>query len=93
MSDNEILKIAAYYKAAALADWGQVGCNGGPPCFHIENEKFCLRAERWDGHGKADHAFVPLGTLLGRVAADSGMIQSRNACHRFRPIARCIDAT
>ena len=31
-------------------DWGQVIANGGPPCFHIETGKLCLRAERWPGH-------------------------------------------
>lgn len=50
-------------KAAEQADWGQVVRNGGPPCFHIEDGRFCLRAERWGGHGSY-HAFVSLAGLL-----------------------------
>jgi hypothetical protein len=56
--------------AAKRADWGQVVQNGGPPCFHLDsNGKFCLRAERWFGHGSNlpdyhDHKFVPLHEML-----------------------------
>lgn len=59
------------YDAAKQADWWQVVCNEGPPCFHLEtdalgNTKFCLRAERWQGHGVKDfHNYVPLHELLG----------------------------
>lgn len=54
--------------AAVFMDWGQVVCNGGPPCFHYEPERrrFCGRAERWAGHG-SDHSFVPLRDLLELV--------------------------
>lgn len=51
-------------KAAEQADWGQVVCNGGPPCFHVEEDgSFCLRAERWCGHND-DHRFVSLAEML-----------------------------
>src|SRR5690349_8357549 len=52
-------------QAATIADWGQVVANGGPPCFHIEDGRFCLRAERWDGHRAIGfHSFVSLRQLL-----------------------------
>ncbi len=49
-------------KALANIDWGQVVANGGPPCFHVEDGRFCLRAARWDGHrGRAlHHGYVSL---------------------------------
>jgi len=56
--------------AAKTADWMQVVYNQGPPCFHLENGRFCLRAERWDGHRKLDkgdiliHEFVSLEKLI-----------------------------
>jgi hypothetical protein len=57
--------------AAKVVDWEQVIVNGGPPCFHLEHERFCLRAERWAGHGSAaaidDHNFVSLADLVGRL--------------------------
>lgn len=57
--------------AAANMDWQQVVMNGGPPCFHIEeNGNFCGRAYRWVGH-HADvnkhpelHEFVSLVDLV-----------------------------
>ncbi len=63
--------LAHLLKAAQNADWQQVVLNGGPPCFHFESErgKFCLRAERWPGHGKAHHAFVSLADLLAALRA------------------------
>ncbi len=54
-------------QAALVADWTQVILNGGPPCFHLEKdeEKFCLRAQRWAGHGNESfHKFVSLAELL-----------------------------
>jgi hypothetical protein len=64
-----------YMVAASAADWGQVVCNGGPPCFHLEGQKFCLRAQRWAGHDhpKEFHAFVPFNQLLDRLAADAAI--------------------
>ncbi len=61
-------------RAAQLADWQQVVLNGGPPCFHFgaDGELFCLRAERWAGHGEPDdvtHKFVSLADLLRSVRA------------------------
>jgi len=50
-------------KQMPAMNWEQVRLNGGPPCFHIEdNVRFCGRAERWDGHKlpKEFHAFVSL---------------------------------
>jgi Lar family restriction alleviation protein len=55
-------------KAAENADWQQVVLNGGPPCFHLFGERFCLRAERWAGHG-SDHEYAPLHSLLAGVDA------------------------
>jgi hypothetical protein len=62
--------VATRREAAKNADWMQVVLNGGPPCFHYErvDQRFCLRAERWLGHGKDDrlhdHEFVSLADLL-----------------------------
>lgn len=41
------------------ADWMQVVLTGGPPCFHIEGDRFCFRAQRWQGH-PVDHNFISL---------------------------------
>ena len=62
--------------AARNADWGQVVGNGGPPCFHLKGERFCLRAERWAGHG-SDHEYVSLLALMdtpeeGQVGSGRG---------------------
>lgn len=52
----------------------QVVYNQGPPCFHLEGHRFCLRAERWDGHHKEMdgsgpmHEFVSLEDLLKSIA-------------------------
>lgn len=59
-------------KAAKEADWMQVVLNQGPPCFHLESDRFCLRAERWDGHktiggSKPIHDFVSLESLLSHA--------------------------
>ncbi len=52
-------------KAAKKADWQQVVLNGGPPCFHVDDNTFCLRAERWLGHGDKDfHKFTSLEDLM-----------------------------
>lgn len=58
-------------EAAKHVDWVQVVYNKGPPCFHLEPERgrFCLRAQRWDGHS-TDHVFVPLDELLSQVTHD-----------------------
>ena len=60
---------ASLLQAAKDADWMQVVYNQGPPCFHLEDDRFCLRAERWDGHktiGGSDpiHEYVSLEALL-----------------------------
>jgi hypothetical protein len=60
MTEKELLD------ACDSADWGQVALNGGPPCFHLEDRRFCLRAQRWTGHAHAlGHQFVSLRDLLG----------------------------
>jgi len=66
MDRDEAMKIV---DVAKNADWGQVVANGGPPCFAYLDGKFCLRAERWAGHGKAHHHFVSLAQLLEQEAA------------------------
>lgn len=58
--------------AAIMADWGQVVANGGPPCFHLEDGGFCLRAKRWNGHGADSarmHPYVSLDQLLDATLA------------------------
>ncbi len=50
-------------RAAKDPDWGQVVANGGPPCFHVTDGRFCLRAERWPGHGIM-HPYVDLAAAL-----------------------------
>jgi len=62
----------ALFAAVKDADWTQVVFNGGPPCFHVEDSRFCLRAERWSGHRRIDgnvpqHKFVSLENLLDSV--------------------------
>lgn len=49
--------------AAESMDWQQVVLNGGPPCFHYEDGRFCGRAERWEGHD-CIHEFRSLGRML-----------------------------
>lgn len=52
-------------EAAIYADWEQVVRNGGPPCFHLEDGRFCFRAERWEGHEPGQiHRYVPLAGFL-----------------------------
>ena len=64
-------KMDAWLAAASGADWGQVIANGGPPCFHLENGRFCLRAARWEGHRKATaHGYLPLDMLLAQIRAE-----------------------
>ncbi len=53
-------------EAAKNMDWIQVVLNGGPPCFYLENDGFCGRAERWEGHGGL-HPFVSLFDLCQKV--------------------------
>lgn len=52
--------------AARNMDWVQVVLNGGPPCFHLQDDgRFCGRAMRWVGHTDEDpHKFVSLAELL-----------------------------
>jgi hypothetical protein len=58
--------------AAKNADWMQVVYNQGPPCFHLEDGRFCLRAERWDGHKTIGgsgplHEYVSLVDLIASI--------------------------
>ena len=51
-------------------DWGQVVANGGPPCFHVDEDgEFCLRAERWPGHDDPEHPYVSIRQLLTPILA------------------------
>lgn len=50
---------SALLAAAKRADWTQIALNGGPPCFHLEKRRFCLRANHWVGHS-SDHALEAL---------------------------------
>ena len=65
-SNEQQFRPVNFDRAAYRADWTQVALNGGPPCFHIENDRFCLRADRWAGHPSA-HEFVSLAALLDIV--------------------------
>lgn len=52
-------------------DWGQVAMHCGSPCFHVEkNGRFCMRSERWEGHGfdTHDHDFVPLEDMVRKAS-------------------------
>ena len=61
--------------ACERADWMQVVLNGGPPCFHLEGAKFCLRARAWIGHDRPRfHAYVSLRELLS-TALEKGEAQ------------------
>lgn len=74
MNLAEAERLEAIAKACAIADWEQILRNGGPPCFYLEGlrsdevqVKFCLRAERWAGHG-LDHKFVSLSSVFAEAA-------------------------
>jgi hypothetical protein len=56
-------RLDAAIEACADIDWQQVVLNGGPPCFFVEGGRFCLRAERWEGHGIL-HGYASLADLL-----------------------------
>jgi hypothetical protein len=43
---------------------GQESGRDGQPCFHVEDDRFCLRAKFWDGH-EDQHRFVSLLAALG----------------------------
>lgn len=60
------------------ADWGQVVANGGPPCFHADGNRFCLRAQRWGGHEhNSAHAFVSLAELLQQLTDERDAERTR----------------
>lgn len=50
--------------AARNADWGRL--EGGTPCFHIEDGRFCFMSEGKYSHGQ-NHEFVSLEDLLRSV--------------------------
>jgi hypothetical protein len=58
--------VSKVIKAAQNMDWQQVMLNGGPPCFYLEGERFCGRAQRWDGHYAPNkiHKFISLDALM-----------------------------
>jgi hypothetical protein len=69
------VSLRAQIEAAKHADWQQVVLNGGPPCFCLLDGRFCLRAERWDGHRDGDwpyHKFVSLADVLSLLEAYPG---------------------
>jgi len=79
---------AELVKAAREMDWQQVVLNGGPPCFYLEGEKFCERAQRWAGHDLTElvagicHKYVPLDDLLEAYAASE---LARLRAERYQP--------
>jgi hypothetical protein len=53
-------------------DWEQVRLNGGPPCFHREdNGTLCGRAERWFGHDGDPHKFTSLAEYRSLVEREA----------------------
>lgn len=67
------LEMNKFVQAALHVDWQQVVLNGGPPCFCLEDGKFCLRAQRWDGHFyKGFHEFVPLAAMIASALETTG---------------------
>lgn len=64
-AENAALRAASevLLEAARIADWEQVRLNGGPPCFYIEDGRFCLRAHRWMGHDSM-HKFTTLDAAI-----------------------------
>lgn len=77
-------EVEEHIKAARNMDWMQVVLNGGPPCFHLEeNGRFCGRAQRW--HNKLSeelfHGFVSLEAAI--LAAKERGRQSAN-CDNVR---------
>jgi hypothetical protein len=75
---------AAREKAAANMDWTQVVLNGGPPCFHIEDGRFCGRAYRWPGHDpeRKIHKFISLEKLLIDTAQNDSLQSSLDEARR-----------
>jgi hypothetical protein len=72
MSETNKREESALIEAAKHADWLQVTLNymssRTPPCFHLEGDRFCLRAQAWDGHDNGCiHAFMPLSELLANL--------------------------
>jgi hypothetical protein len=55
-------------KASEDVDWNQLMGHNGSPCFHVDEGRFCLRADYWPGHDSM-HKFISLHTML------SGIIQ------------------
>lgn len=81
---GKIGDLTAILKAAEGMDWQQVVLNGGPPCFHVDDDgKFCGRAERWVGHEVTPreawslHSFVSLAELIRRLSAAPSGAQAR----------------
>jgi len=89
--------IAMTQEAAKDPDWIQVVFNQGPPCFHLEGSRFCLRAERWDGHrilGEGDvliHEYVSLEDLLLATRANA-LRYAAALAKKHRPPATRIHA-
>lgn len=72
LNEIECRKGVAARFAAEHMDWTQVVLNGGPPCFHVcDDQHFCGRAERWDGHGEPEfHDFISLADLIHSARTD-----------------------
>jgi hypothetical protein len=90
----ECYAISQVSTAAEHIDWMQVQLNhsarNGPPCFYVEShpfgERFCLRAQQWQGHKKGEvHEFTSLAEMLksatsSRVAGITAIL--KKACDR-----------
>lgn len=78
--------MSSLLKAAKDADWIQVVYNQGPPCFHLEDDRFCLRAERWDGHKTSGrngpiHEYISLESLLRSKVPSRALLDEAGAFH------------
>ena len=62
----KLSNLATLRAACRNADWVQVVLNGGPPCFHLEGNIFCLRAQSWHD-SRGTHRFVPLRAMVDRA--------------------------
>lgn len=52
-------------------DETQLALTGGPHCYHVEQGRYCGRAERWPGHGHF-HEFTPESREQPAPLGDNG---------------------
>ena len=94
MSEQKQARAEVIAQAAKDPDWGQVVANGGPPCFHVEDGRFCLRAKRWGGHDEM-HRYMDLAAALESFVREErkrilAIVRSYNGANWRRDIAARI---